>query len=81
MSSCLANGLIKAEFAGSVRLNPKSKDPMIAIQDPQQSIFVIPQPNGLRRSRSWPFDIRFTTKAAGYVFLPNVTAIRFIAGL
>ena len=33
-------------FAGSVRLHPKSKDPMIGTQDPAESIFVIPQANG-----------------------------------
>jgi len=35
-----------SEFAGAVRLNPKSKDPMIGTQDPTESIFVIPQANG-----------------------------------
>ncbi len=69
-----------AAFAGAVRLNPKSKDPMIGTQDPSDSIFVIPQANrapititGLRSFT--------TTKAAAYCFLPSVTAIRFIAGL
>jgi deferrochelatase/peroxidase EfeB len=42
----------KAEFAGAVRLNPKSKDPMIATQDPSESIFVIPQKNGGPLSKS-----------------------------
>ena len=32
-----------SEFAGAVRLHPKSKDPMIGTQDPAESIFVIPQ--------------------------------------
>ena len=32
-----------SEFAGAVRLHPKSKDPMIGTQDPAKSIFVIPQ--------------------------------------
>ena len=35
-----------SEFAGAVRLHPKSKDPMIGTQDPAESIFVIPQANG-----------------------------------
>ena len=35
-----------SEFAGAVRLHPKSKDPMIGTQDPAESIFVIPQPDG-----------------------------------
>ena len=32
-----------SEFAGAVRLHPKSKDPLIGTQDPAESIFVIPQ--------------------------------------
>jgi deferrochelatase/peroxidase EfeB len=44
-----------SEFAGSVRLNPKSKDPMIGTQDPAESIFVIPQADGRPRSRSRGF--------------------------
>jgi len=32
-----------SEFAGAVRLNPKSKDPIIGTQDQAESIFVIPQ--------------------------------------
>ena len=35
-----------AAFAGAVRLNPKSRDPMIGTQDPNESIFVIPQADG-----------------------------------
>jgi hypothetical protein len=35
-----------SEFAGVVRLNPKSKNPMIGSQDPAENIFVIPQANG-----------------------------------
>ena len=34
------------EFAGAVRLNPKSMDPIVGTQDPAESIFVIPQANG-----------------------------------
>ena len=35
-----------SEFAGAVRLHPKSKDPLIGTQDPAESIFVIPQARG-----------------------------------
>jgi hypothetical protein len=35
-----------SEFAGKVRLNPNSKDPMIGTQNSAESIFVIPQENG-----------------------------------
>ena len=31
-----------SEFAGAVRLHPKSKDPLIGTQNPAESIFVIP---------------------------------------
>ena len=40
-----------SEFAGAVRLKPKSKDPLIGTQDPAESIFVMPQAKGARRSR------------------------------
>ena len=42
-----------SEFAGAVRLHPSSKDPLIGTQNPAESIFVIPQANGGRRSRLW----------------------------
>jgi deferrochelatase/peroxidase EfeB len=71
----------KAEFAGSVRLNPKSKDPMIATQDPEDSIFVIPQPNGAPSIKVTGLSTFVKTKAAAYCFLPSITAIKFIAGL
>ncbi len=71
----------KAEFAGSVRLNPKSKDPMIATQDPDESIFVVPQANGAPPIKVTGLSTFVTTKAAAYCFLPSITAIRFIADL
>ena len=54
---------------------------LIGTQDPAESIFVIPQANG-----SPPIEVRglstfVTTKAAAYVFLPSITAIKFIASL
>jgi deferrochelatase/peroxidase EfeB len=70
-----------SEFAGAVRLNPKSKDPMIGIQDPSESIFVIPQATGAHPIRVTGFSSFVTTKAAAYCFLPSVTAIKFIANL
>ena len=70
-----------SEFAGAVRLHPKSKDPLIATENPPESIFVIPQANG-----GPPIDVTgrssfVTTKAAAYAFLPSITAIKFIANL
>jgi deferrochelatase/peroxidase EfeB len=70
-----------SEFAGAVRLNPKSKDPMIATQDPAESIFVIPQANGAPPIKVTGFSTFVTTKAAAYCFLPSITAIKFIAQL
>ena len=40
-----------SDFAGAVRLHPKSKDPLIGTQNPAESIFVIPDATGARRSR------------------------------
>jgi deferrochelatase/peroxidase EfeB len=71
----------KSEFAGAVRLPPKSKDPMIGMQDPTQSIFVIPQANGDPPIKISGFSNFVTTRAAAYCFLPSVTAIRFISEL
>jgi len=70
-----------AEFAGAVRLNPKSKDPMIGTQDPAESIFVIPQGNGAPPIKLTGFSSFVTTRAAAYCFLPSITAIRFISKL
>jgi deferrochelatase/peroxidase EfeB len=68
-------------FAGSVRLNPKAKDPMIGTQDPAESIFVIPQADGAPPVTIAGFSSFVTTKAAAYCFLPSVTAIQFISKL
>ena len=68
-------------FAGAVRLPPKSKDPMIGTQDPNESIFAIPQAGGgppIRINGLLTFTV---TKAAAYCFLPEITAIRFLANL
>ena len=68
-------------FAGSVRLHPKSKDPMIGTQDPAESIFVIPQQGGAPPITVTGLSTFVRTKAAAYCFLPSITAIRFIANL
>jgi deferrochelatase/peroxidase EfeB len=77
----LGNWVNDSEFAGAVRLNPKSKDPMIGTQDPVESIFVIPQANGAPPIKVTGFSTFVTTKAAAYCFLPSITAIKFIANL
>jgi deferrochelatase/peroxidase EfeB len=77
----LGNWVNDSEFAGAVRLNPKSKDPMIGTQDPAESIFVIPQANGAPPIKVTAFSTFVTTKAAAYCFLPSITAIKFIAHL
>ncbi len=70
-----------SEFAGAVRLNPKSKDPMIGTQDPAESIFVIPQPSGQPPIKITGFSTFITRKAAAYCFLLSIPAIKFISGL
>jgi deferrochelatase/peroxidase EfeB len=69
-----------SEFAGAVRLPPKSKDPMIGTQDPAESIFAIPQVNGAP-IKITGFSSFVTTRAAAYCFLPSITAIKFISKL
>jgi deferrochelatase/peroxidase EfeB len=69
-----------SEFAGSVRLNPKSRDPMIGTQDPAESIFVIPRSSGAP-IKVTGFSSFVATRAAAYCFLPSITAIKFIADL
>ena len=70
-----------SEFAGSVRLPPKSRDPLIGTQNPSESIFVIPQAGGQAPIKLAGFSSFITTRAAAYCFLPSITAIRFIANL
>jgi deferrochelatase/peroxidase EfeB len=70
-----------SEFAGAVRLHPKSKDPMIGTQNSAESIFVIPQGNGAPAIKITGFSSFTTTKAAAYCFLPSITAVKFIAQL
>jgi deferrochelatase/peroxidase EfeB len=77
----LGNWVNDSEFAGAVRLHPKSKDPLIGTQDPAESIFVIPQANGAPPIKLTGFSSFVTTRAAAYCFLPSVTAIKLIAGL
>ena len=69
------------EFAGAVRLDPRSKDPLIGAQDPAESLFVIPQADGRPPIEVTGLSSFVTTKAAAYLFLPSITAIRFIADL
>ena len=69
-----------SEFAGAVRLDPRAKDPLIGTQDTGESLFVIPHANGGPPINVTGLSGFLTTKAAAYVFLPSVTAIKFIAG-
>jgi len=66
------------EFAGRVRLNPKSKDAMIGSNDPTESVFDIPRA-GSPPLRLKGFPRFTTTKAAAYCLLPSITALRWIA--
>ena len=69
-----------AEFAGSVRLPPKSRDPIIGTQNPEESIFAIPQVNS-PPIKITGFSSFITTRAAAYCFLPSITAMKLVAGL
>ena len=78
-SSCCAQWVNDSEFAGAVRLHPKSKDPLIGTQNPEESIFVIPQADGDPPIEVTGLSSFVTTKAAAYTFLPSITGIKFIA--
>ncbi len=67
-------------FAGKVRLNPKSKDPIVGTNDPADSIFEMPQPSGppLKLTGFTQFT---TTKAGAYCFLPSISAMKWIAAI
>ena len=68
-----------SEFAGAVRLDPRAKDPLVGAQNPTESIFVMPQADGRPAIEVTGLLSFATTKAAAYVFLPSITAIKFIA--
>ena len=70
-----------SEFAGAVRLHPRSRDPLISANTEAESIFVLPQGNGDPPLEITGFSSFVTTKAAAYLFLPSITAIEFIASL
>jgi hypothetical protein len=54
---------------------------MIGSQDPNESIFVIPQANNAPAIKIAGFSSFITTRAAAYCFLPSITALDFIAQL
>jgi hypothetical protein len=68
-----------SEFAGGVRLDPRSKDPLVGTQEPAESVFVMPQAGGGPPIEVTGFSSFVTTMAAAYVFLPSITAIGLIA--
>ena len=68
------------EFAGRVRLSPKSKDVIIGSDAPSDSIFEIPQDEG-PPMKLQGFSGFVTTKASAYCFLPSITALKWIAGM
>ncbi len=70
-----------SEFAGAVRLHPKSRDPLIGTQDPTESMFVIPQAKSAPPIKITGFSSFIATKAAAYCFLPSITALKFISKL
>ena len=70
-----------SEFAGAVRLHPRTRDPLIGTQENSESIFVVPQANEARPIEVTGLGTFITTKAAAYVFLPSITALKLIAEL
>jgi hypothetical protein len=70
-----------SEFAGAVRLHPKSKDPLIGAQNSTESIFVIPQADGPAPIELTDLSTFVMTKAAAYVFHPSITAIEFLSAV
>jgi deferrochelatase/peroxidase EfeB len=77
----LGEWINKSDFAGAVRLPPKAKDPIIGMQDPAQSIFVIPRADGAPPIKISGFSNFVTTRAAAYCFLPSISALKFISEL
>lgn len=70
------------DFVGASRLNPKSKDVMVCREsDPTESVFEIPQANGVPPLRITGFSSFVKTRASAYCFLPSITGLRFIAKL
>lgn len=70
-----------ADAVGRVRLDPGSRDVVIGANDPEDSIFEIPQPGGAPPIRVTGFGSFTHTRATAYCFLPSISALRFIAGL
>jgi len=68
------------EFAGRVRMNPKSKDTLIGANDAAASVFDIPRA-GAPPLRVTGFSRFTTTKAAAYCFLPSITGLKWIAAI
>jgi hypothetical protein len=55
--------------------------PITGTTIPVDSVFDIPQGDGTAPVRITGFGSFVTTQAAGYCFLPNITALCFFAGL
>lgn len=70
-----------SDAVGAVRLNPNARDPFVGANDPDSSIFEIPQPNGAPPIRVTGFGSFTHTRATAYCFMPSITGLRFIAKL
>ena len=80
-SSCCDSGSTTASSPAPSGFTRSRRDPLIGTQDPAESIFVIPQANGAPPIEVTGLSSFVTTKAAAYMFLPSITAIKFIADL
>ena len=70
-----------SDAVGAVRLNPNARDPFVGANEPDSSIFEIPQPNGAPPIRVTGFGSFTHTRATAYCFMPSITGLRFIAKL
>ncbi|MCA9860319.1 MAG: hypothetical protein KC438_11385, partial [Thermomicrobiales bacterium] len=70
-----------SDAVGSVRIDRNAKGPMIGANEPDSSIFEIPQPDGAPTIRVTGFGSFTHTRATAYCFMPSLTALRYIAGL
>ncbi|HEY7118705.1 MAG TPA: hypothetical protein VH475_19095 [Tepidisphaeraceae bacterium] len=70
-----------ADAVGAVRLDPRAKDVVTGTNDPADSVFEIPQPDGAPPLRITGFGNFTHARATTYCFLPSITALKFIGGL
>jgi hypothetical protein len=71
----------KSDAVGRVRLDPHAKGVIVGVNNPDDSIFEVPQPDGAPPIRVTGFGTFTRTRATAYCFLPSLTAMRYLAAL